>query len=70
MQPIHYSLILNVLALVAGTFLAVIFAQPLLLVVAIILQHHMAARFESSRHDDDEDEDEPAIGFLANVDRD
>jgi hypothetical protein len=66
LHPIHYSLILNLVAMVATGLLAYHFSQPLLIVVALLLANHSLARFQTD--DDDEDEDEGGeIGFLANI---
>jgi hypothetical protein len=63
MQPIHYSLILNALIIVAGTFLAYVWAQPLLLVVLVLVANHAVARFT----DPPPPERERGIGFMADM---
>jgi hypothetical protein len=70
MQPISYSLIINVLTLALCGFLAYTFAQPWLVIVAVLIQTHALERFreaERDRQDMEEGDDEPAIGFTANV---
>lgn len=52
-QPITYSLILNLATLGAAAVLSWVLASPLLFVIAIILATHALSRFQ-----DDEDDDE------------
>ena len=73
MHPITYSFILNVLALVAATFLGVVFDAPLLILVVILIQTHMPG-YRGRGDDDDDDESGPpgastgeGMGFLAKV---
>lgn len=65
MQPIHYSLIFNVLALLLTGLLAWEFNEPMLVVVSLLVAQHTIARFNDQ--DDDDDDDEPGIGFMADV---
>lgn len=65
MQPITYSMILNVLLLAVSSFLSIVFAQPLIFVLAVIMMSHALERFQEKA--DEDDEQEPAIGFTANV---
>lgn len=69
MQPIHYSLIFNVLALLVCALLSWQFKEPLLVIVALLIAQHTPARFgdQRGRDDDDEDDDDPRIGFTADV---
>lgn len=72
MQPIHYSLTFNLLALVICGLLSWQFNQPLLVIVALLVAQHTTARFEDRRptHLDDDDDDDDGgrpIGFTADV---
>lgn len=67
MQPITYSLVLNVLTFLVCSALAYYFNQPLLVVVALLMQSHALERFQDKGDDEDEDEDEPSMGFTAEV---
>lgn len=62
MQPIHYSLIFNLLALMLTGFLAWEFEEPLLVIITLLVAQHTMARFS-----DNDDDDEPGIGFMADV---
>lgn len=64
MQPIHYSLIFNFLALMLTGLLAWEFEEPLLVIITLLVAQHTMARFSD---DDDDDDDEPGIGFMADV---
>lgn len=67
MQPIHYSFVFNILALIVFALLSWFFKEPLLIVIALLLSQHNFARFGKGQHDDDDDDDDPSIGFTANV---
>lgn len=68
MQPIHYSLIFNIITLAVCTALAWRFEQPMLVVLALVLSQHALARFSGDDDDDEGEDDEgSAMGFLANV---
>lgn len=74
MHPITYSLIMNLAALLilAGVGIYTRYDGTLLLiVVAILIQTHALQRFSrgAEAEGDDDDDDEPAIGFLAEVDK-
>lgn len=64
MQPIHYSLIFNFLALMLTGFMAWEFEEPLLVIITLLVAQHTMARFSDN---DDDDDDEPGIGFMADV---
>lgn len=64
MQPIHYSLILNLAILAVTGWLSYVFMQPLLVVVGLMLAQHEMARFKDESA---EAEEEPAIGFTADI---
>jgi len=73
MQPVTYSLILNMAALAVTGALAYFFNEPLLVVVALVLQTHVMERFNNAGgvgahpdDEDDEDEDQP-MGFTADI---
>lgn len=67
MQPITYSLILNLAVLAACTAMAIMMNIPWLIVIAMILQTHALERFRNEDPDvDDEDDDQP-MGFTADV---
>jgi hypothetical protein len=65
MQPINYSLILNITTLLVCAVLACVFTQPLLVAIALVMQTHALERFQSAHQDDDEDEQ--PMGFTADV---
>jgi hypothetical protein len=70
MHPIHYSLILNVVTLIAAGALSWQQHEPVWLIIAIMLLNHTIGRFASdetqpSRLDDDDDD--PKIGFGADI---
>jgi hypothetical protein len=65
-QPITYSLILNILALIVTGVLAWLFNQPMLVVVALVLQTHALNKFQES-NDYPEEEAEQPMGFTADV---
>lgn len=70
MQPITYSLVVNLAALIAVTFLAAWFAQPwlvLAVIIVVVLQTHALQRFSDNDHDDDDDDEGKPMGFLADV---
>lgn len=74
MHPITYSLIINIVAIVAILTAAITLdAGPvetgLLLVVMVLIQTHAMQRFETARHEaeDDSEEGQP-IGFLTDLD--
>lgn len=68
MQPITYSMILNILLLAVSGFLSIVFNQPLVFVIAVIMMSHALERFRDDADDgQDDNEQEPAIGFTANV---
>lgn len=67
MQPITYSLVINLCVLAACTALAFMFNQPLLVVVALVLQTHALDRFRDEDPDKSDEEEESCIGFTANV---
>lgn len=71
MQPIHYSLILNLAILAVLGWLSYAFASPLLIIIGLLLANHTIARFGKNDGDeddsDDDNEKEPAIGFGANI---
>lgn len=67
MQPIHYSLILNLAVLAVTGWLSFVFTQPLLVVVGLMLAQHEMARFKDEIMEEDDDEGEPAIGFNADI---
>lgn len=69
MQPITYSLIINVLALLIAGGLAWAFSQPWIFVIALLLQTHVLQRFEEKIFGDDEDNDAEGggIGFTADI---
>ena len=66
MQPITYSLVLNVATLIAASLLAWAFAQPWMLIVVIVLQTHAIQKFTEDERDRDEDDSRP-MGFTADV---
>jgi hypothetical protein len=66
MQPIHYSLILNLAGIVASTILALAFSQPLLLLVTILLATHALSRFAPDAPPAPP-ERERGIGFMADL---
>lgn len=66
MQPIHYSLIFNVIALVVCTALAWRFEEPWLVIVALVLAQHTMARFQDDDDDEDDEKAQP-MGFLQDV---
>lgn len=66
MQPIHYSLIINLAVLAVTGWLSFVFMQPLLVVVGLMLAQHEMARFKDEISEE-EDEGDPAIGFTADV---
>lgn len=65
MQPIHYSLIINLAVLAVTGWLSYVFTQPLLVVIGLMLAQHEMARFKEE--DDDDEGDEPVIGFQADI---
>lgn len=65
MQPIHYSLILNLAVLIVLGALSYAFQQPLLVIVGLLLANHAIARFSNEEAEDDDGE--PAIGFNADI---
>lgn len=70
MQPIHYSLIINLIALLVCAGLAWLFAAPWLVIVAMLMQTHALERFQSQREAQEEDEEdfpEQPMGFNANI---
>lgn len=74
MHPITYSLILNLtsLLLIAGLGAYMGYeGTPLLMILAVMIQTHALQRFTQGGDGDDEpgDDDEPAMGFLADVDK-
>lgn len=66
MQPITYSLIINVLILAVVGALTYVFSQPLLIVVGLMMMNHVMERF-SSKNDEDEEDDSQPMGFTADV---
>ena len=69
MQPIHYSLIYNTLALIVTGLVAWLFKEPLLLVVTLLVAQHTMERFRSEKGEDDTGPDEPqTMGFLQDID--
>lgn len=70
MHPIHYSLIINVLAMAIAAALAWKFETPWILVIVLMLSQHEMARFQEQQRQndlDDMDDGEPAMGFLADM---
>lgn len=71
MQPIQYSLILNIVAILVIGALAAFFNQPLLVIAvlfALVTQTHAIQRFPDDEDDDDDDEDEEQpMGFTAKL---
>ena len=70
MQPITYSTVLNVLALVISGFLAWAFKEPLVFIVCIILQTHIPTRHETEEVEEDDDKgnyEGGGIGFTGKV---
>lgn len=67
MQPIHYSLIVNLAVLIVTGLLSWQFSQPLLVVVGLMLMQHEMARFAEKVAEDEDDEGKP-IGFLSDLD--
>jgi hypothetical protein len=68
MQPIHYSLIINLIALLICAGLAWLFAAPWLVIVAMLMQTHALERFQSqANHPDEDDYPEQPMGFNADI---
>lgn len=67
MQPIHYSLIINLAVLAVTGLLSYLLSQPLLVVIGMMLAQHEMARFKDSDREDEDEGEEPAIGFQANI---
>lgn len=70
MQPIHYSMILNVLAMVLAGLLSWQTSQPLWLIVVIMLQAHVFERYPPAgtpEVDEEDEEDEQPMGFTAKI---
>ena len=65
MQPINYSALINVLALLIGGGLSWFLRDPLILVLMVILQTHIPTRHDTP--EEEEEEPEPAIGFNAKL---
>lgn len=65
MQPITYSLIINLAALLVSGLLAWLFSAPWLVIVALVLQTH--ALDSLRQHSAEEEEEEQPMGFTANV---
>lgn len=65
MQPIIYSLILNLAMLAVCTALAFMMNSPWLVVVAMALQTHALDRFRGDK--EEEEDDEQPMGFTADV---
>lgn len=64
MQPINYSLILNIAMIAVCAWLAYVFSQPMLVIIALLAQTHALERF----HDhDNEDTDAQPMGFTADL---
>lgn len=77
LQPIHYSLILNVATIAAGTFLSWVFGNAFVLVVLLLIANHAVALFPDpavALFPDPAKRPPPeragGIGFMANVDDD
>jgi len=68
MQPIHYSLIINVLVLAICGALAWAFTAPWLIIIAILTQTHALERFQEAQqaHEDEEYAEQP-MGFNADI---
>lgn len=74
-QPITYSLILNLATIGAAAALSWVLSSPLLFVIAIILATHALTRFQDDDEDDemrtesrpDPEYDESRAGFTADI---
>jgi len=53
MQPIHYSLLVNGVAMLIAGALSWKFSNPLVFIVALLLAQHTMARFGREEPDDD-----------------
>ena len=70
MQPITYSLVINLATLAAVGVLAYTFAQPMLIILAIVLQSHALERFRDEQPQmmmPDEDDESQPMGFTADI---
>jgi hypothetical protein len=66
MQPITYSLIINLAVLLVAGALAWKMDNPYILIIAVILQTHAIQRF-SKQEEEFEEEPSNAIGFSADI---
>ena len=69
MQPITYSLLINMAGIIAASVLAWHFGEPLLLVLAVILQTHALDRNPPQGQDDSEDYPDQPMGFNADLNK-
>lgn len=66
MQPIHYSLIFNIIGALLAAGLAWQFQQPWLLVIVLMIQNHALELFRQEAPDPEFEEEQP-MGFTADI---
>jgi len=66
-QPIHYSLILNILVLLVCGGLAYVFSAPWLVILAILTQTHALERFRGEQNEEEKDYPDQPMGFNADI---
>jgi hypothetical protein len=63
-EPIHYSLLFNILVLASALGLAFQFANPLIFVIGLLCIQHTMAKFDDRDDDDDGPSGGAPMGFV------
>lgn len=69
LQPITYSLSLNLAILIASGVLAWVFTNPLLFVIGLLVMQHVIQRFAQEEYEDEEPVGRAPMGFLPDSER-